>query len=56
MNPDEQRIVERQAELTAWLSEVQMGMIILTSEVTLPEDKIRARFRVELGKILEQPA
>ena len=77
--------VDRQAELTAWLSEesggfpgcsvehdteggkyeyawkvylkdVQMGMIILTTEATLPEDKIRAHFRVELRKILGQPA
>jgi hypothetical protein len=86
MNPDEQMTVERQAELTGWLSEeagggfpgcsiehyteggkygyawkvylkdVQMGMIILTTEVALPEDKIRAHFRVELRKILGQPA
>jgi hypothetical protein len=33
-----------------------MGVIILTTEVTLPEDKIRAYFRVELRKILGQPA
>jgi hypothetical protein len=85
MNPNEQITVDRQAELTAWLSEeasglpgcsveydsedgkyeyawkvylkdVQMGMIILTTEVALPEDKIRAHFRVELRKILGQPA
>jgi hypothetical protein len=85
MNPDEQMTVERQAELTTWLSEeasgfpgcsiehdteggkygyawkvylkdVQMGMIILTTEATLPEDKIRAHFRVELRKTLGQPA
>ena len=85
MNPDEQIMVDRQAELTAWLSEeaagfpgcsiehyteggkyeyawkvylkdVQMGMIIFTTEMTLPEDKIRASFRVELRKILGQPA
>jgi hypothetical protein len=83
MNPDGQIIADRQAELTAWLSEeaagfpscsiehytegkhgyawkvylkVQMGMIILTTEVTLPEDKIRADFRVELRKTLGQPA
>jgi hypothetical protein len=85
MNLDEQVIADRQAELTAWLSEeaagfpgcsieqyteggkydyawkvylkdVQMGMIILTTEMTLPEDKIRGNFRVELRKILGQPA
>jgi hypothetical protein len=85
MNPDVQIAVERQAELTEWLSEeaggfpgcsiehdteggkygyawkvylkdVQMGMTILTTEVTHPEDKIRAHFRVELRKILGQPA
>jgi hypothetical protein len=33
-----------------------MGVIILTTEVTLPEDKITAYFRVELRKILGQPA
>jgi hypothetical protein len=31
-------------------------MIILTTEVTLPDDKIRGLFRVELRKILGQPA
>ena len=85
MNSEEQVIADRQAELTAWLSEeaggfpgctiehyteggkyeyawkvylkdVQMGVIILTTEATLPEDKIRAHFRVELRKILGQPA
>jgi len=84
MNRDEQTTVDRQAELTAWLSEeaegfpgcsiehtegdkygyawkvylkdVQMGIIIHTAEVTLPEDKIRANFRVELRKILGRPA
>jgi hypothetical protein len=85
MNLDEQVTTERQAELTAWLSEeassfagcsvehdteggkydyawkvylkdVQMGIIILTTEATLPEDKIRGIFRVELRKILGQPA
>ena len=85
MNLDEQVIADRQAELTAWLSEeaaqfpgcsiehyteggkygyawkvylkgVQMGMIILTTEMTLPEDKIRGNFRVELRKTLGQPA
>jgi hypothetical protein len=43
----------------AWkvnLNDVQMGIIILTTEATLPEDKIRAHFRVELRKILGQPA
>jgi hypothetical protein len=43
----------------AWkvhLNDVQMGMIILTTEVTLPDDKIRGLFRVELRKILGQPA
>jgi len=39
-----------------YLNDVQMGVIILTTEVTLPEDKIRAHFRVELRKILGQPA
>jgi hypothetical protein len=39
-----------------YLKDVQMGMIILTTEVTLPEDKIRADFRVELRKTLGQPA
>jgi hypothetical protein len=39
-----------------YLNDVQMGMIILTDEVTLPEDKVRALFRVELRKILGQPA
>jgi hypothetical protein len=39
-----------------YLNDVQMGMIILTAEATLPEDKIRAHFRVELRKILGQPA
>jgi hypothetical protein len=33
-----------------------MGIIILTNEATLPEDKIRGLFRVELRKILGQPA
>jgi hypothetical protein len=85
MDPEEQKIADRQEELTAWLSEeagafpgcsiehyteggkygyawkvflndVQMGVIILTTEVTLPGDKIRAHFRVELRKILGQPA
>jgi len=84
MDPEEQRNVDRQSELTTWLSEeaagfpdcsiehytvggmygyawkvymknVQMGMITLKTEVTLPEDKIRAHFRVELRKILGQP-
>jgi hypothetical protein len=39
-----------------YLKDVQMGMIVLTTQVTLPEDKIRAHFRVELRKILGQPA
>jgi hypothetical protein len=39
-----------------YLKDVQMGMIILTTEDTLPEDKIRGLFRVELRKILGQPA
>jgi hypothetical protein len=39
-----------------YLNDVQMGMIILTSEATLPEDKMRGLFRVELRKILGQPA
>jgi hypothetical protein len=39
-----------------YLNDVQMGMIILTNEATLPEDKIRGLFRVELRKILGQPA
>jgi hypothetical protein len=85
MNLDEQTLTDRQAELTALLSEeaggfpgcsiehdteggkyeyawkvylkdVQMGMIILTTEATLPEDKMRGIFRVELRKILGQPA
>jgi hypothetical protein len=85
MNPDEQIMTDRQAEVTAWLSEeaggfpgcsiehyteggkyeyawkvylkdVQMGVIILTTEVTLREDKIRGLFRVQLRKILGQPA
>ena len=85
MNLDEQVIADRQAELTAWLSEeaagfpgcsvehyteggkygyawkvylkdVQMGVIILTTEATFPEDKIRGLFRVELRQILGQPA
>ena len=85
MNRAEQIIVDRQAELTVWLSEeaagfpgcsiehyteggkygyawkvylkdVQMGIIILTTELTLFVDKIRANFRVELRKILGQPA
>jgi hypothetical protein len=85
VNRDEQITVDRQAEITAWLSgeasgfpgcsielyteggkygyawkvylkDVQMGIIILTTEMNLPEDKIRANFRVELRKILGQPA
>jgi hypothetical protein len=85
VNRDEQITLDRQAELTALLSEeaagfpgcsiehyteggkygyawkvylkdIQMGIIILTTEMTLPEDKIRANFRVELRKILGQPA
>jgi hypothetical protein len=85
VNRAEQIIIDRQAELTAWLSDeaagfpgcsiehyteggkygyawkvylkdVQMGIIILTTEMNLPEDKIRANFRVELRKILGQPA
>jgi hypothetical protein len=85
VNRDEQINADRQAELTALLSEeaggfpgcsiehyteggkyryawkvylkdVQMGIIILTTEVSLSEDKIRAHFRVELRKILGQPA
>jgi hypothetical protein len=43
----------------AWnvcMNDVQMGILILTTEATLPEDKIRAHFRVELRKILGQPA
>ena len=39
-----------------YLKDVQMGMIILTTEITLPEDKLRANFRVELRKTLGQPA
>ena len=39
-----------------YLNDVQMGIIILTNEATLPEDKIRGLFRVELRKILGQPA
>jgi hypothetical protein len=38
-----------------YLKDVQMGMIVLTTEVTLPEDKIRAHFRVNLREILGQP-
>jgi hypothetical protein len=85
MKLGDQVMTERQAELTAWLSEeadgfpactiehdteggkyeyawkvclkdVQMGMIILTAEALLPEDKTRALFRVELRKVLGQPA
>jgi hypothetical protein len=85
MDLGEQTMVDRQAELTAWLSEeargfpgctiehdteggrygyawkvylkdVQMGVIILTTEATFPEDKIRGLFRVELRQILGQPA
>jgi hypothetical protein len=37
-----------------YLKDVQMGMIILTTEA--PEDKMRGLFRVELRKILGQPA
>jgi hypothetical protein len=43
----------------AWkvrMNDVQMGLIILTSQLDLAEDKIRAHFRVELRKILGQPA
>jgi hypothetical protein len=39
-----------------YLKNVQMGLIILTTEDTLPEDKIRPLFRVELRKILGKPA
>jgi hypothetical protein len=39
-----------------YLKDVQMGIIILTTEASLPEDKIRGLFRVELRKILGQPA
>jgi hypothetical protein len=85
MSTQEQSLSDRQAQLTAWLSEeadafpgcsiehytetgkdgyswkvflndIQMGMIILTAEATLPEDKVRAHFRVELRKVLGQPA
>jgi hypothetical protein len=39
-----------------YLKHVQMRMIILTTEATLHEDKMRGLFRVELRKILGQPA
>jgi hypothetical protein len=39
-----------------YLKDVQMGMIILTTEATLSENKIRGLFRVELRKVLGQPA
>jgi hypothetical protein len=38
-----------------FLNDVQMGVIILTTQATLPEDKIRAHFRVELRQKLGQP-
>jgi hypothetical protein len=43
----------------AWkifLNDVQMGVLVVTTEDALPEDKIRAHFKVELRKILGQPA
>jgi hypothetical protein len=43
----------------AWkifLNDIQMGVLLVTTEDALPEDKIRAHFKVELRKILGQPA
>ncbi len=39
-----------------YVKDVEMGMIIVATEETLPEDKIRGLFRVELRKVLGQPA
>lgn len=39
-----------------FLNDVQMGVIILTTQARLPEDKIRAHFRVELRQKIGQPA